>query len=223
MALQFFQSVQGLQVKRDHDFSNLTLECDAVPVYPAASTRHVERNPGKIAVEIDVCDLEVAKLIVHGVAEICDIICPEDFNLTAGQDINQTAGQDINQTAGRDIDQTAARSINLTAQNDIRLSTPSANGDIIITTAGAGAGSFLNLFSDDEINLDTAAGGIVQLKGAGNLMIAVTAGSQLGFYGHPATTQQVPPVVADGTTAGNTITINGLRTALINLGLINGP
>ena len=66
MALQFFESVQGLQVKRDHDFSNLTLECDAVPVYPAASTRHIERNPGKIAVEIDVCDLEVANLVVHG-------------------------------------------------------------------------------------------------------------------------------------------------------------
>ena len=137
MALQFYESVQGLQVKRDHDFSNLTLECDAIPVYPATSTRHVERNPGKIAVEIDICDLEVAKLIVHQQAEICDIICPVDFNVTAG------------------------RNVNMTADNDITLSTPGpGTGDILVTTAGAGSGAFINLVSDDDILLQAGSGAL---------------------------------------------------------------
>ena len=138
MALQFYESVQGLQVKRDHDFSNLTLECDAIPVYPTASARHVERNPGKIAVEIDICDLEVAKLIVHQQAEICDIICPVDFNVLAG------------------------RNINMTADNDITLSTPGpGTGDILVTTAGAGSGAFIDLVSDDDILLQANTGGTV--------------------------------------------------------------
>ena len=134
MSLSYYESIQGLQVKRDHDYSNLTLECDAVPVYPTSSTRHVERNSGKIAVEVDICDLEVAKLIVHGVAEICDIFCPVDFNVTAGNNVN------------------------VTADNDITLSAIGpGTGDIQITNVGAGSGAFLDLDGDDGITLRNAA------------------------------------------------------------------
>ncbi len=68
----------GIQIKRDRDFSNLTLQCDPVAVYPNNAAlpdlnRFKEREPGKIAVEIDVCDLEVANLIIHGELTACTI------------------------------------------------------------------------------------------------------------------------------------------------------
>ena len=75
-------TASGIQIKRDHDFSNLTLQCDAVAIYPnrtdlpivppnpgyagPLNDRFKTREAGKIAVEVNICDLEVAELIVHG-------------------------------------------------------------------------------------------------------------------------------------------------------------
>ena len=95
--------------------------------------------------EDEICDLTIngnlevkGKLKLNGsiAAEICNIYCPENFNVTAG------------------------RNVNMTAVNDITLSAPGpGTGDITITNEGAGTGAFIDLLSDDSILLQSQGTG----------------------------------------------------------------
>jgi len=110
----FYKNTPGLQLKRDMDFSNVTIQCDPRLVVPDNATTQTagifkKDTAGKIAVEHEICDLDVRNLTVNGkltatlapdgISEICDIVCPEDFNVTAGVDVNLTADVDVNLTA----------------------------------------------------------------------------------------------------------------------------
>ena len=141
MSLELYSKIPGQQVKRDRDLSNVTIQCDPRAVYPdnesSVNNRFRKREAGKIAVEDDVCNLNVANLTVNGkltlnseiAAEICNIFCPVDFTVIA--------------------------------LNDITLSTPGpGTGDILLTTEGAGSGSFINLVSDDDILLQAGSGAL---------------------------------------------------------------
>ena len=66
---------------------------------------------------------------LDGSITLCDIDCPTDFTLTAGDDVSITAGAT---TAGGDV--------NITASNDINLTVSHDNGDIMINTDGATSG-----------------------------------------------------------------------------------
>jgi hypothetical protein len=147
MSLELYSKIPGQQVKRDRDLSSVTIQCDPRAVYPnnesSVNNRFREREAGKIAVEDDVCNLNVANLTVNGkltlnseiAAEICNIFCPVDFTVQA------------------------LGNINMIANNDITLSTPGpGTGDILLTTEGAGSGSFINLVSDDVILLQAGSG-----------------------------------------------------------------
>ena len=88
------------QIQSDLTATNLNLHCDprTVGTYfldPQGNrVLDVESKAGKIAVEDDICNLTVnGKLTVKGQAEICDIICPEDFTVRAGRDVKLTAAR----------------------------------------------------------------------------------------------------------------------------------
>jgi hypothetical protein len=67
----FYKNTPGLQVKRDMDFSNVTIQCDprlVVPDTPTTQTSGIFKKDtaGKIAVEHEICDLDVSNLTVSG-------------------------------------------------------------------------------------------------------------------------------------------------------------
>jgi hypothetical protein len=67
----FYKNTPGLQVKRDMDFSNVTIQCDPRLVVPDNSTNQTsgifkKDTAGKIAVEHEICDLDVSNLTVNG-------------------------------------------------------------------------------------------------------------------------------------------------------------
>ena len=169
----FYKNTPGLQVKRDMDFSNVTIQCDprlVVPDTPTTQTSGIFKKDtaGKIAVEHEICDLDVSNLtvsanltvsgnlIANGIAEVCDIVCPVDFNLTAGNNINETAAanMNLNATAGT-ITGTAGGAISLTSSSD------SIN---IQSTGLLPADGSINLTSSD--NTTGTGGQIVLTAGA---------------------------------------------------------
>ena len=84
------------QIQSDLTATNLNLHCDPRTVGPTGTFLDMKSKAGKIAVEDDICDLTVnGKLTVKGQAEICDIICPEDFTVRAGRDVAFTASTGI--------------------------------------------------------------------------------------------------------------------------------
>ena len=67
----FYKNTPGLQVKRDMDFSNVTVQCDPRLVVPNNSTTQTaglfrKDTAGKLAVEHEICDLDVSNLTVTG-------------------------------------------------------------------------------------------------------------------------------------------------------------
>ena len=185
MSLELYSLIPGQQVKRDRDLSNVTIQCDPRAVYPdnqsAANNRHRKREAGKIAVEDDICNLNLANLTVNGkltlnseiAAEICNIFCPVDFNLVAGNNINETAAANMNLTAtAGTITGTAGGAISLTSSDSTNIQstgllaadgsinlTSSANttgtGGQIVLTAGSTANDQNN--SGVEVNGNNAA------------------------------------------------------------------
>ena len=102
MSLLLYSKIPGTQVKRDANLSNATVQCDPKLLFPRGALQggvplNKENLAGKIAVEHDLCNLDVNNLTVNGTlisngpAQICDIVCPEDFTVTAGNNIIETA------------------------------------------------------------------------------------------------------------------------------------
>jgi len=67
----FYENTPGLQVKRDMNFSNVTIQCDPRLVVPDNATTQTsgilkKDTAGKLAVEHEICDLDVSNLTVNG-------------------------------------------------------------------------------------------------------------------------------------------------------------
>jgi len=67
----FYKNTPGLQVKRDMDFSNVTIQCDprlVVADTPTTQTSGLFKKDtaGKLAVAHEICDLDVSNLTVTG-------------------------------------------------------------------------------------------------------------------------------------------------------------
>mgnify|MGYP003664463636 FL=1 len=67
----FYKNTPGLQVKRDINVSNVTVQCDPRLVVPDNSTNQTsglfkKDTAGKLAVEHEICDLAVSNLTVNG-------------------------------------------------------------------------------------------------------------------------------------------------------------
>ena len=185
MSLELYSLIPGQQVKRDRDLSNVTIQCDPLAVYPdnrtaagvaAAGNRFKPGEAGKLAVEDEICDLTIngnlevkGKLKLNGgiAAEICNISCPEDFNLDVGNNANITSHNNINLLA------------NGPGLGDITLSTVgSTDGDILASADGGISLTSTNLLSllstTDNIVVD--AGGNTTIN-SGTSNVIVNAGS----------------------------------------------
>jgi len=145
MSLQLYSKIPGTQVKRDANLSNAMVQCDPTARYPLGATQagvplNKENLAGKLGVEHDICNLDVNNLTVNGTlkvkgpAEVCDIVCPIDFTVTAGNNIAMTATNVLN------LATTAANStINLIANDGANSADVSivATRDITVDSARA--------------------------------------------------------------------------------------
>jgi len=59
-------NVNGIQMQRDSVLSSLSVACDATTVLPKNNLLYQAPRDGKVAVSVDVCNLEVANLQVSG-------------------------------------------------------------------------------------------------------------------------------------------------------------
>ena len=193
MSLELYSLIPGQQVKRDRDLSNVTIQCDPLAVYPdnnAAGNRFKPGEAGKLAVEDEICDLTIngnlevkGKLKLNGsiAAEICNIFCPNDFNLVAGGDSPQG---NVNITAHNDISLLA----NGPGFGDITISTVgSTDGNITVNAEGALTLTAGTAAAASRISLDTSSNAATVLEmeinrvtQQTNLQTAVTLNSVSG-------------------------------------------
>jgi hypothetical protein len=213
----FYKNTPGLQVKRDMDFSNVTIQCDPRLVVPDNATTQTsglfkKDTAGKIAVEHDICDLDVSNLTVNGIAEVCDIACPVDFNLTAGNNINETAGGQIVLTAEATANTQTLSGVKVLGNND-----PSS------TQTGTQSGASLNVLPNQVgakglavvTKHDTAGVHAIAADLTGTTILrADTAGSTTGATGHLmfAPAQDEDPTVVVQAGALNVATFVGFAS-----------
>ena len=189
----FYKNTPGLQVKRDMDFSNVTIQCDPRLVVPDSTSNQTsgifkKDTAGKIAVEHEICDLDVSNLtvsgqttltnataanltvsgnlIANGISEICDIVCPDNFSATAAVNVNldATAGN-ITGKAGSTIQLKSEDTFSATAPNAVTI-TATATGNNPIGNATLSAQGKLTLGQNDSIReTDILAGTAVSMEG----------------------------------------------------------
>jgi hypothetical protein len=220
MSLLLYSKIPGTQVKRDANLSNATVQCDPKLLFPRGALQggvplNKENLAGKIAVEHDLCNLDVNNLTVNGTlisngpAQICDIVCPEDFTVTAGNNIIETATNgdmsllapagDIVENAGVNVTLTAGTGQMVltsgTQDNTQNLSGVKVTGNNVRsnTTTGIQSGASLNVFTNqvaakglavvtkhDTLGVHAIA---ADLTGT-TILRADTAGSNIGATGH---------------------------------------
>lgn len=203
MSLTLIESSPGLQIKRDVNFSNLTLNCDPRLIVPNTAGNQAtgifkHAIAGKMAAAVDICDLDVRNLTVHGKLsslgihdiELCNIVCDGNFSVSATGNISETAGTTITLTSG------AASDITLSSGNDI---TNTATGNISetavtgITLTSTGAASDIALSSGNNITLTGVAGSITETAettitlttGIGN--VSLVSGRDIALTGRDIT------------------------------------
>ena len=132
MSLQLYSQIPGTQVKRDANLSNATIQCDPSALYPLGATQggvllNKENLAGALAVEHDLCNLDVNNLTVNGAlkvkgpAEVCNIVCPVDFTVIARDDIGLEAVNGMLLVAGQDMTLDSGRDMSLNAENQLKL------------------------------------------------------------------------------------------------------
>ena len=188
MSLELYSLIPGQQVKRDRDLSNVTIQCDPRAVYPqnpgAVDNRFRKREAGKIAVEDDICNLNVANLTVNGKlivnpnipAEICNIFCPEDFTVLALDQILLTAA-----SASNVLDSSG---VEIKANNILPTVNPSATQsgatlNVLPQVAGAKGLSVVTTHDTADVHAIAA-----DLLGSTILRASGTAGTNIGATGH---------------------------------------
>lgn len=106
-------NISGSQIQKDSFINNLTVACDpgllapkTDPLTGLPNPLNLEKRDGKTAIGVDICDLDVSNLtvngnlVVKGSAEVCDIVCPENFTVTAGNKISTNSTADTTISAG---------------------------------------------------------------------------------------------------------------------------
>ncbi len=178
MSFELYSLIPGQQVKRDRDLSNVTIQCDPLAVYPnnrtaagvaAAGNRFKPGEAGKLAVEEEICDLTIngnlevkGKLKLNGdiAAEICNIFCPEDFNLRANSSIIEDAGDTFVVTAVNAVD--LSTSSTAAGQGNINIG---ATGFLNIQGLGTTAADVITINTENQntnaihLHIPTAAPG----------------------------------------------------------------
>jgi hypothetical protein len=180
MSLLLYSKIPGTQVKRDANLSNATVQCDPTLLFPQGATQggvplNKENLAGKIAVEHDICNLDVNNLTVNGVlkakgpAEICDIFCPDTFSVRA---VNQITMQALGNPTGD------RGNIALIAGDDATIDQTPATADECIMLSAASAGTQTQS-ADSQIMLSVAQGDSTQQGDNCILISAAGTGAQL--------------------------------------------
>ena len=252
MSLVLYSKIPGTQVKRDVDVSNVMVQCDPKALYPLGATTSDGQNllnkpnlAGKLGVEHDLCNLDVNNLTVNGTlisngpAQICDIVCPEDFTVTAGNNIIETATAgdmsllaptgDIIENAGVNVTLTAGTGQMVltsgTQVNTQNLSGVKVTGNNIRSTTATGiqSGASLNVFTNQVAakglavvtKHDTAGVHAIAADLTGTTILrADTGGSNIGATGHLmfAPAQDEDPTVAVAVGVDNAATFVGFAS-----------
>ena len=201
MSLLLYSKIPGTQVKRDANLSNVMVQCDPTLLFPQGATQagvplNKENLAGKLGVEHDICNLDLNNLTVNGVlvakgpAEICDIVCPQDFTVTAGNDIRLEAANDMVLLARNDMGLEAVTEMVLVAGNAMGLVAGNAMGLEAVTEMVLVAGNDTTITTARDMALaagrdmalaagrDILIGADNQVKLAGN-----TQGVQMAFDG----------------------------------------
>ncbi len=180
MSLQLYSQIPGTQVKRDANLSNATIQCDPSALYPLGATQggvllNKENLAGALAVEHDLCNLDVnnltvnGALVVKGPAEVCNIVCPDTFSVVA---VNQITMQALGNPTGN------RGNIALIAGDDATIDQTPATADECIMLSAASAGTQTQS-ADKQIMLSVAEGDSTQQGDNSILISAAGAGAQL--------------------------------------------
>jgi len=181
MSLLLYSQIPGTQVKRDVDLSNATIQCDPKLLFPLGASQggvplNKENLAGKIAVEHDICNLDVNNLTVNGVlvangrVEMCDIFCPDTFSVVA---VNQITMQALGNPTGN------RGNIALIAGDDATIAQTPGTADECIMLSAASAGTQTQS-SDSQIMLTAGEGDCTQERNNSILISAAgTGGTQL--------------------------------------------
>lgn len=150
-------NISGSQIQKDSFINNLTVACDpgllapkTDPLTGLPNPLNLEKRDGKTAIGVDICDLDVSNLtvngnlVVKGSAEVCDIVCPENFTVTAGNNIIETAGGAVSLVASTgQISLDALGTANLFGTAGVKVQ---ANNARSATATGNQSGGSLNVF-----------------------------------------------------------------------------
>ena len=169
-------NISGSQIQKDSFVNSLTVACDPGLVAPKTNSLtglpnslNLEKRDGKAAIGVDICDLDVSNLTVHGnlvapriigPTEICDIVCPQDFSVTAGIDILQKATRSVQLTGGSrgvNLKFNATSSTDRLGITSLNVSTPNSSAIAQAVTANSVTGTIRLLFNTN-IAANTPAG-----------------------------------------------------------------
>ena len=180
MSLLLYSQIPGTQVKRDVDLSNATIQCDPKLLFPQGASQggvplNKENLAGKIAVEHDICNLDVNNLTVNGVlvangrVEMCDIFCPDTFSVVA---VNQITMQALGNPTGN------RGNIALIAGDEATIDQTPGTADECIMLSAASFGTQTQS-SDSQIMLTAGEGNSTQQGDNSILISAAGVGDQL--------------------------------------------
>ena len=162
------------QIQSDLTATNLNLHCDPRTVGPTGTFLDMKSKAGKIAVEDDICDLDVSNLTVNGVlvapriigpTEICDIVCPANFTMTAAADALLVGGTSIKLSAD---DGASSADAFISATKDI-----SVDSKRLLTLKTGSRGINMTFLESSTSTLkitplDTAGTGFTNIQSAGS-------------------------------------------------------
>ena len=180
MSLLLYSQIPGTQVKRDANLSNATIQCDPKLLFPQGASQggvplNKENLAGKIAVEHDICNLDVNNLTVNGVlvangrVEMCDIFCPDTFSVVA---VNQITMQALGNPTGN------RGNIALIAGDDAIIAQTPGTADECIMLSAASAGTQTQS-ADSHIMITAGEGNSTQQGDNSILISAAGVGDQL--------------------------------------------
>lgn len=193
MSLQLYSQIPGTQVKRDANLSNATIQCDPSALYPLGATQggvllNKENLAGALAVEHDLCNLDVNNLTVNGVlkakgpAEICDIVCPDTFSVRAVNAIDMATSSTVAGQGNINLD--SSEVLNLNSQLISVLSTGASTESVDLATATVANIAIntnqLALQDDSSKNISLNTGTLLQSENKDSIVLNAASAVDLG-------------------------------------------
>ena len=220
-------NVNGIQMQRDSVLSSLSVACDATTVLPKNNLLYQAPRDGKVAVSVDVCNLEVANLQVSGTLTATNTQITNLFAVNGNIDtINARVATLKNSNAvppnGGPTD--PYLTIGGTAAND------AVGSSAAIKIIGAtSSGSAPSAGGDKAIDMEDGGNVSMQLQSAGTLKgpgnPTPTTTSDLSAYILSGADGQTPPIVPGTPYNADLVPVGGVGGvgATVDVVVSNGP